>query len=90
MKGNIFLKLHPIHRVLISLGITGLVFLLVQETSLTPLIRIMLLWDVFALVYSATCWIVFFTRSVEEIRRYARKEDGSRTFVFILILLACF
>ncbi|MVT09635.1 DUF1345 domain-containing protein [Chitinophaga tropicalis] len=90
MKGNIFLKLHPIHRVLISLGITGLVFLLIQGTSLTPLLRIMVLWDVFALVYNTTCWIVFFTRTVEEIRRYARREDGSRTFVFILILLACF
>lgn len=90
MKGNIFLKLHPLHRLLISAGMAGLVFLLIKNADLTPLIRIMIIWDVFALVYNITCWVVFFHRSVEEIRRYARQEDGSRTFVFILILLACF
>jgi uncharacterized membrane protein len=75
---------------LISAGIAGLVFLLTQAASLTPLIRVILLWDVFALTYNITCWFVFFNRSVEEIRKYARKEDGSRAFVFAVILLACF
>jgi uncharacterized membrane protein len=67
-----------------------LVFLLTQRASLTPLIRVVLLWDVFALVFNITCWIVFFTRTVEEIRRHARQEDGSRTFLFMIIVLACF
>ncbi|MBW8688189.1 DUF1345 domain-containing protein [Chitinophaga rhizophila] len=90
MKSNLFVKLHPIHRVLISAGIAGIVFLLTQAASLTPLIRVVLLWDVFALIYNITCWIVLFSRTVEDIRRYARKEDGSRLFVFIIIVLACF
>ncbi|SHN45749.1 DUF1345 domain-containing protein [Chitinophaga sp. CF418] len=90
MRGKFFVRLHPIHRILISAGMAGLVFLLIQAASLTPLIRIVLLWDVFALAYNITCWFVFFNRSVEEIRKYARKEDGSRIFVFIVILLACF
>jgi uncharacterized membrane protein len=90
MKGNIFLKLHPVHRVLISVGIAGIVYLLVQAAPLTPLIRLILLWDVFALVYNITCWIVFFRRPVEDIRKYASTEDGSRFFVFVVILLACF
>jgi uncharacterized membrane protein len=90
MRNNIFVKLHPIHRVLISAGLAGAVFLLTQTISLTPLIRVVLLWDVFALVYNITCWVVIFSRSVEEIRKYARTEDGSRIFVFIVILLASF
>ncbi|MCF6401264.1 DUF1345 domain-containing protein [Chitinophaga filiformis] len=90
MKGKFFVRLHPIHRILISIGIAGLAYLLTQLASLTPLIRVVLVWDVFALAYNVTCWIVFFNRSVDEIRKYARKEDGSRTFVFIVILLACF
>ncbi|UPK69757.1 DUF1345 domain-containing protein [Chitinophaga filiformis] len=90
MRGRFFVRLHPIHRVLISAGIAGGVFLLTQTLSLTPLIRIVLLWDVFALAYNITCWAVFFNRTVDEIRKYARKEDGSRIFVFIVILLACF
>lgn len=90
MKGNILVKLHPLHRILISAGVAGAVYLLTQAASLTPLIRVVLLWDVFALVYNITCWSVFFNRKVEDIRKYARKEDGSRTFVFVVILLACF
>lgn len=90
MKGNFFVKLHPIHRVLISAGVAGAVYLFTQAAALTPLIRIVLLWDVFAMVYNITCWSVFFNRKVEEIRKYARTEDGSRTFVFVVILLACF
>lgn len=90
MKGNFLVKLHPLHRILISAGVAGAVYLLTHAASLTPLIRVVLLWDVFALVYNITCWSVFFHRKVEEIRKYARKEDGSRTFVFIVILLACF
>jgi uncharacterized membrane protein len=90
MKGNFFLKLHPLHRVLISAGVSGLVFLLTQAADLTPLIRVMLLWDTFALVYTITCWIVIFRRPVEDLMEDARKEDGSRTFVFAFIVLACF
>jgi len=90
MSGNIFLKFHPLHRILVSAGAAGLVFLLTQFFSVTPLIRLVLLWDVFALVYNISCWIVIFTRTVDEIRKYARKEDGSRVFVSIAILVACF
>jgi uncharacterized membrane protein len=90
MSNNLFLKLHPVHRVLISAGAAGAVFLLTQAFALTPLIRVVLLWDIFALVYNITCWIVIASRSVQEIRKYARKEDGSRIFVFVVILVACF
>jgi uncharacterized membrane protein len=90
MKGNFLVKLHPIHRILISAGIAGAVFLLTRPAELTPLIRVVLVWDVFALAYNVTCWTVFFHRKVDEIRKYARMEDGSRIFVFVVILLACF
>jgi uncharacterized membrane protein len=90
MHGNKLLLLRPINRSLISLFITALAFFVVRNADLSPLIRIMLLWDVFALTFTVTCWIVFFTRNTDDIRQYARTDDGSRTFVFIFILLACF
>jgi uncharacterized membrane protein len=90
MRGNKLLLLHPINRSLISLIITALVFFFIRNQSITPLIRIMLLWDVFALAFTVTCWIVFVTRNTDDIRQYARQDDGSRIFVFILILLASF
>ena len=82
--------LHPINRMLISLLITVIVFFSISGAQLTPLIRIMILWDTFAFSFSATCWIVFITRTYQDIRQYARKDDGSRIFVFVFILLACF
>jgi uncharacterized membrane protein len=90
MHGNKLLLLHPLYRSLISLVITALVFFSVRNVELSPLIRIMLLWNVFALSFTVTCWIVFFTRNVDDIRQYARADDGSRTFVFVFILLASF
>jgi uncharacterized membrane protein len=90
MRGNKLLLLHPINRSLISSFITLLVFFFIRNQSITPLIRIMLLWDVFALSFTVTCWIVFVTRNVHDIRQYARQDDGSRIFVFVLILLASF
>lgn len=90
MHGNKLMLLHPLNRSLISLFITALVFFGVRNVDLSPLIRIMFLWDVFALSFTVTCWIVFFTRNTDDIRQYARTDDGSRTFVFIFILLASF
>jgi len=82
--------MHPLHRVLISLLLCGITYLVASNSNLTILARLILLWDVFSLSYIITCWIVFFKRSIHEIRQVATKEDGSRLFVFFVILLACF
>jgi uncharacterized membrane protein len=87
---NVFLKMHPLHRVLISLLLCAITYVFVRNSNLTMLARLILLWDVFALSYIITCWIVFFKRSVVEIRQVATREDGSRLFVFFVILLASF
>jgi uncharacterized membrane protein len=90
MQNNLLTRAHPILRILISAVLAGLVCFLTKGASFTPLIRVMLLWDVFALSYCVMCWIIFFSRTANDIRREARKEDGSRTLVFVLIILACF
>ena len=87
---NIFLKMHPLHRILISLMLSAVVFFLVRESHLNPLLQAMLLWDVFAFSYIITCWIVFFKRSTLQIRNVAQQQDGSRVFVFLLIMVASF
>lgn len=85
-------NLHPLKRIMISLGLSLMVFLSLffNHVSLSSLVFYMLLWDVFALSYIGTGWIVFFKRSVEDIRNWARIDDGSRTFVTIILLLASF
>lgn len=82
--------LRPINRSIISLVITAIVYFFTRAADLSTLMRIMLLWDVFALSFTVTCWIVFFTRNTDDIRKYARSDDGSRIFVFVFILLASF
>jgi uncharacterized membrane protein len=87
---DIMLRMHPLHRVLISLGLSVIAFFLVWKSGLDPLVIFIILWDVFALFYIISSWVVFFTRSTSEIREHARQEDGSRFFVFILILISSF
>ena len=50
----------------------------------------MILWNIFILTYILSSWIVFFTSSAEQIRKEASKEDGSRFFVFLVILISSF
>lgn len=83
-------QLHPLHRVLISLGLSAITFFCLQNTSLQELVMLVIVWDVYALSYCTTSWIVFFARTCEQIRQHAREEDGSRIFVYFVILLSSF
>ncbi|WP_233525726.1 DUF1345 domain-containing protein [Chitinophaga silvisoli] len=85
-----FTNLHPIKRILIALLACGIVWFFIKNEYITTLLRTMILWDVFSLVFCAQCVYIFFNRTTKEIREYARQEDGSRLMVFVLIVLACF
>ena len=89
-RGNIFLRMHPLQRILLSLGVSLLVFFFIRNNDLGSVAVITILWDVFALVNIAISWIVFFTRSREDIIKQANKDDGSRAFVLISVLLTSF
>ena len=87
---NIFLKLHPVHRVLLGLFFTVLVYFLIRPYNMHPLLQLLYLWDVFAIVYLVTSWIIIYTRTVGQIRQFARREDGSLAYVFFLLILTSF
>jgi uncharacterized membrane protein len=87
---NIFLKFHPLHRILVGLLLAFLVYLVIRPLHLVPIISFMYLWDVFSLSVLITSWIVFKTRPIEQIRQFARREDGSLVYVFVIIILASF
>lgn len=87
-KENILLRMRPYQRIGVSLIFSVIAFFLTSNCGLSPLVRTMLLWDVFCLFYVAACWIVVVKRPVEGIRRIARIEDGSRVFVLSIIVLA--
>jgi uncharacterized membrane protein len=89
-QSNIFLKFHPLHRIVIGLILAALVYPLVRKLHHNALLQIMFLWDVFALSVLITSWIVFYKRTIAQIRQFSRREDGSLVYIFFIILLASF
>ena len=87
---NIFLKMHPLQRLLVSLLFSLVTFLLIRNSSISPLVSAIILWDVFAFTYLVSSWIILFNHSPEQIRHVAKKEDGSIAFVFTVILVSSF
>lgn len=87
--GNIFLNMHPLKRIIISIALCIIAYLFIRNDA-SSLIRITSLWVVFAITYLTMSWIVLFTKPVSEIRKSAPKDDGSKTFVFLMILISSF
>jgi uncharacterized membrane protein len=87
--GNFFLKMHPLHRILISIVVAAAALLIVPQHKIV-LVNVMTAWLAFGFSYLLLNWIVLFTRPIPQIRRYAQQDDGSKTFVFIMVLLFCF
>lgn len=79
-------NMHPLQRVLVSLFLAAVTFFAILQADMNPWVKYMLVWNAFALSYIATSWTVFLKRTIPEIRRYARIDDGSRTFVTLLVL----
>jgi uncharacterized membrane protein len=87
---NIFIAMEPIHRVLISFFLSLISFLFIRKANFNWMMIGMVLWDVFALSYIITSWIVFFTSSITHITKRARQDDGSRFFVFLIVVFSSF
>lgn len=83
-------RLRAIDRVYLSLAagsVTGFAF---HFFRLPLMMNILLGWLAFCFCYLLLCWYVIYTAPQEYILKRAAVEDGSRTFVFIFIVLACF
>ncbi len=88
--GNIFLRLHPLQRILLSVALTLITYLFLRSADLNWKLNAIILWDVFAITHITSSWIVFFTRPVDDIVHQANKEDGSRLLVMVSILVSSF
>ena len=89
-EGNIFLRMLPLQRLIISIVLAIVAFLLLMSSDLYVMVKIMMAWTVFELSYIITSWIVFFTQKPAGIRELSKQEDGSRLYVFLLILVTSF
>lgn len=89
-RGNIFVRMRPIHRLLISFILAVASYFIFRESKIIERVLAMLVWDVFCLSYLIMAWIVLCTRSTIQMRELAKKEDNSRVVVSILIIAASF
>jgi uncharacterized membrane protein len=87
---SFFQSLHPLSRMAISLVVTGLVYLFLLQGKLSLIMKILILWDVFAFCFLLTAWFVILNRTTNQIRHHARQEDGSNLFVYIIVILSSF
>ncbi len=87
---KLLLRTHPLHRIFASLIIAALFFFLFRRSNLHPLLLVMIVWDVFALSLISLNWYIILNRTTTRIRELARKEDLSRVFVIVLVLLSAF
>ena len=87
---NLFLRMLPIQRFVISVIVAVIIYLLLLASDLEVMIRVMIAWSVFALSYIITSCIVFFTQSSQDIQKHSRQEDGSRIYVFLLVVITSF
>jgi uncharacterized membrane protein len=84
-----FQRLKPIHRLAISLAVATLIGLILPS-HLGLTMQLLILWIAIAGVYIFCCWIVLLTLPIEQIKQRAEMEDGSRIFVYTIILIASF
>ncbi len=82
-------QLRAIHRALISFTMALGIFLIIPEYE-PHLVQYLYAWLAFCCSYIILSWITFYTMPIRQIIRLATIEDGSRLFVFLLILVASF
>lgn len=89
-RDNFLLRLHPFHRVLISLCVALLASVFIVPAKIDSILKVMYLWNFFSCTLLILYWIVGFSRPVEKIRELSRIEDGSLLYVFLVILVSAF
>jgi uncharacterized membrane protein len=79
----------PAHgRLWIGLSVALLVFLFSRQSP--PAIRFILVWSSFVFSILALLWTTILTTTPGEVRLIAKKQDSSRTIIFVFVLFASF
>jgi uncharacterized membrane protein len=86
---NIFLRLHPVQRVIVC-ALISIASYFIIPSNMSRFVKPMLLWDVFSLTFLILSFVVVRKRPIDEIRKWAKKDDGSLVFVFLLIIVFSF
>lgn len=77
------------HRLLASLFFAGVAFILARRSA-TPSVQFMVTWIAFTLSSLISFWITIATVQPDKIKRIAKKQDNSHTFIFLFVVVASF
>lgn len=86
-KATFFHQLRPIHRWLLA-TLLSLLFIKFVDCGHNRYFTALVVLDIFSAVYLLLCWIVLLTMPIQLIKKNAAKEDGSKVFVFTMIILS--
>lgn len=87
---GLLLRMHPLQRIALSAVFATAVWFFIKDLHKNTLFIIISTWAAFVFSYLLTSWIILFTRKVTQIKKMAKKEDGSRSFVIIFTIVASF
>ena len=85
---SLLIRMHPLQRIMLSVFFAAVVWFFVRNIHQTVLLTIISTWCAFAFSYVITSWVVMFSRDVEQIKKMAKEEDGSKSFVIVFTIVA--
>lgn len=85
---HILHELPATRRLLISVAFAAIIFLIIQKQAAS--VQFMCVWIGFALSNLLLFWITITTAKPDEIKRIAKKQDNSRTLIFLVVIAASF
>jgi uncharacterized membrane protein len=84
---RLFFRLDAHYRLLISLFVSAIVFFCIQGKFSMPAV-ILFTWISFASTIIIMDWIIILSSHPREVRKIAKLQDSSRTFLFLFVIAA--
>ncbi len=84
---RLFFRLDAHYRLMISLCVGAIVFLFVHDKYSVPAV-ILLTWISVALAVIIMDWTIILSSHPREVRKIAKLQDSSRSFLFLFVLVA--
>jgi uncharacterized membrane protein len=84
---RLFFRLDAHYRLLISLCLSAIVFFFIRDKFTMPAV-ILFTWISLALTIIIMDWIIILSSHPREVRKIAKLQDSSRTFLFLFVIAA--
>jgi uncharacterized membrane protein len=84
---QLFFRLDAHVRLMIALAVSIVVFFVVENSFSLPAV-VLFTWISFALTIIALDWTIITTSHPREVRKIAKIQDSSRTFIFLFVIAA--